>query len=857
MGDGRFLSPGRPLPVQMFYNDQNSRGLLPPQTRSFSSFSPVMPPIVFQPQPMILRADSPIPFLRQESPSHRPFVLTPQIVQQQILNPQENRYSRYSSPVPGTYVVSSPGMLSLPSTSVAGPSHHRNSPMKLMCIVQSPSSQLHCRHNRESSPGAQSLPHPNYQQAFGVGSARTPYIGDDAASEFMARMQQRQGARKSMAADWNQWDARNDRKPLDARNESPLHRNISSNDHRSTLPASLQVRGGVVQHTLRPAAIRTLKLTILSARNLPVLNGACNSYCSIRYGGHTEKTPVFFESINPKWNHVCVMNSNETEVGIFMFHLNQKGHEQLIGVVGFSTNQVLSGVCERAFILKSPDGTAAIGNDGCPAYLDIAVVVAENPADERDVAVTLLQQKNYAHERWNNGKGCSPNVQEQSNRNIENRVDQLKYQQQSMLANQADIRKLPRTSTVGSVHPAIAKYSDQLTDCPDRVREIRSFGSLQEFQDHGCIHRLPDPQTLKHSSRLGISGVPALDVYQSQDLNCGRPDSHPPKRDVSSFADAHQTITPFSATFSDVVHNSTNLNLQRTSLGSTNCEYLVVSTETSSNLSNFALTRPLSPERAGEESAKTSDTLSMLDFTSSSNSKVSKAFPPLHVNHNPDRSKQDFLHFDHREKSADEGRLLSTYASLHTQDTQDDTSWIIPSLYATRVGPFEVSNLLDHDTEDSALKQAPAMSASTQNLTVANRSETFSNERSFISLSSNSGLREHRQCRQDSFGHKDSYSVGIRVSKGPPYYVVEIQSLMDENCVLQGMHGFKYGFISVGDRLLLLDGIPVNDLSSDKLEEHFNGPMLSVCEITLESSKSLAHWKVLAMRHILSQNQGT
>jgi hypothetical protein len=105
--------------------------------------------------------------------------------------------------------------------------------------------------------------------------------------------------------------------------------------------------------------------------------------------------------------------------------------------------------------------------------------------------------------------------------------------------------------------------------------------------------------------------------------------------------------------------------------------------------------------------------------------------------------------------------------------------------------------------------------------------------------------------QRSSASFKDMYSVGIQVTDGPPYFVRQVQSLMDENCVLQGMQGYKYGAVSSGDRLIFLDGTPVDQLPPEDVIAYLSGPMLSTCELVFESAVSRGQLRVRAMRHIL------
>ena len=361
-----------------------------PVLRAFTSFAPIS---IVQSNVQAMRSSSPIT-LRSVSP-----VPYQQPVGSPVLTHQRSSpiATRYPSPIPGNLRPHG-GLYSLPppvSFQVhSSPTLHAFQPPNLLPGRSSPILGISM-----DGQATMQLQPAGFQTAnFQTGNSFVYQEQADPSLQYVARMQQRQSAKQLMEMEWQHWEGHAGHSGHAPPKECDLslQRHVSGiRESRGISPSRVRVADHGAFHA-RAVANSTRQaqhmiVTVIAARNLPAIKGTCNPYCTIRYGRHVQKTSVCFESINPRWNQPSSMNVSEsdTDIGISVLHWDQTGNEELIGVVSFTTSQVKAGLAERSFVIKYLDGTAIIGNDGCPAYLDIAVVIGdhevgrENPHDLR------------------------------------------------------------------------------------------------------------------------------------------------------------------------------------------------------------------------------------------------------------------------------------------------------------------------------------------------------------------------------------------------------------------------------------------------------------------------------------------
>jgi hypothetical protein len=96
--------------------------------------------------------------------------------------------------------------------------------------------------------------------------------------------------------------------------------------------------------------------------------------------------------------------------------------------------------------------------------------------------------------------------------------------------------------------------------------------------------------------------------------------------------------------------------------------------------------------------------------------------------------------------------------------------------------------------------------------------------------------------------------VGMEVTKRPPFIVLAVDDLMDEDYVLQGQPGYANEIVKPGDKLLSVDGAGVESTTVKHLHQLLGGSMHSLVELVFSRTKSGEEYAIKVRRHGLHQH---
>ena len=91
--------------------------------------------------------------------------------------------------------------------------------------------------------------------------------------------------------------------------------------------------------------------------------------------------------------------------------------------------------------------------------------------------------------------------------------------------------------------------------------------------------------------------------------------------------------------------------------------------------------------------------------------------------------------------------------------------------------------------------------------------------------------------------------VGLQVTESPPHHVQAVDDLVDENFIRHDAPGYTNPPINVGDRILHVDGMHVENVSLGMLQSMLKGPMHSTVRLSFARADSGDRYTVLALRH--------
>ena len=97
---------------------------------------------------------------------------------------------------------------------------------------------------------------------------------------------------------------------------------------------------------------------------------------------------------------------------------------------------------------------------------------------------------------------------------------------------------------------------------------------------------------------------------------------------------------------------------------------------------------------------------------------------------------------------------------------------------------------------------------------------------------------------RESYTQGGIWGVGLTIDKASPHAVLHIQHLVDRT------GGSAKGSVSVGDRLLRVDDLAVQDASIDSIESVVFGPEGSVVKLSMAAAGDGRHYDVYLMRHV-------
>ena len=850
----------------------------------------------------------------------RNVISTPQMSNQTVPYPQDSRFIRYSSPIPGS-VGNGPFIINA-SPTVPTRQHMQSSPLHPVHVAQVP-----LRTSRGASP--QALPLAAHSASYHLSSdGHSQHCNENFSSSLAAFMQQRQGERQFRAAEWRRSD--DSRSRMQGSSKSNIGVNI---------PCSYDFQfEGARRLEARPLA-SNFTITIVSARNLPMVRGACNPYACVSYGGQNYKSQVYFESVNPIWNYQSFISlkEDEFEIRIAVFNRDHLGNEELIGSANFTAHQLLGGLSERSFVLKHSDGAAILGSDGCPAYVDVSVEVDTGKEKRRNL---------QAERSGTSGAGKPPNGANHKTPSPSFRTKSAEMASFQDGKYRADAGPRPNEWPAGPP-PSVIKLQAESVDGSIRtlstdesnVMQIRmgSFGSLRDFENREFGSGLsavsgvqsypgrgtPSDSNVSRSVGPGSETVPANAAWRQGSWSVPG-DAMSGSAEKSERKSSH--MTQRSETGRAGLGSGLGVpSLPRSSLGSTIEAQLIAASD------RYPLTTA-----AGNSFPPTFDTgdvqyTSLQARDSARTTNFAPSAPgllPGHSKRDTDRSEhvaqgwlaQGAAHSpdsacpDQPEASAScqlgsygtsarsqepiisqgRDRLEAEAARAHIYLSQDlaalrlnkvcdwkqgSEAWDVPSLYATKIASADSELHIDSDSkysgrnvgslfsgsrlsENSGCGNVATLSESGYSLSQRERREVAREDRDPMDrprLHSSPDRCQpiDRSVATSGLGrvlggqNEGTYSVGIRLTRGPPYSIAAVQSLMDEHCVLQGMQGFKYKAVVTGLRLVAVNGIPADEIRPGDVDNQLKGPMLSVCELMVEDVATRSQWRVTAMRHIL------
>jgi hypothetical protein len=102
--------------------------------------------------------------------------------------------------------------------------------------------------------------------------------------------------------------------------------------------------------------------------------------------------------------------------------------------------------------------------------------------------------------------------------------------------------------------------------------------------------------------------------------------------------------------------------------------------------------------------------------------------------------------------------------------------------------------------------------------------------------------------------HKRVGFVGLEVTKRPPFIVLAVDDLIDEDYIQQGQPGYANELVMPGDKLLQVDGVGVESTDVRKLHEMLGGSMHSLVELAFARGQGGEQYSVKVRRHGLHEH---
>ena len=96
--------------------------------------------------------------------------------------------------------------------------------------------------------------------------------------------------------------------------------------------------------------------------------------------------------------------------------------------------------------------------------------------------------------------------------------------------------------------------------------------------------------------------------------------------------------------------------------------------------------------------------------------------------------------------------------------------------------------------------------------------------------------------------------VGLEVTKGRPFVVRAVDHLLDECYVLQGQPGYANAIVNPGDKLLLVDGVSVEEADVRGLHALLGGDLHSLVELVFSRKQSGDRYRIRVRRHDRKQH---
>jgi len=98
--------------------------------------------------------------------------------------------------------------------------------------------------------------------------------------------------------------------------------------------------------------------------------------------------------------------------------------------------------------------------------------------------------------------------------------------------------------------------------------------------------------------------------------------------------------------------------------------------------------------------------------------------------------------------------------------------------------------------------------------------------------------------------------VGMEVTKRPPFVVLAVDDLLDQEYVLQGQPGYANEPVRAGDMLLRVEGVAVSaGVDVQRLHELLAGSMHSMVELTFARSKGGEEYSIKVRRHGMHEHE--
>ena len=96
--------------------------------------------------------------------------------------------------------------------------------------------------------------------------------------------------------------------------------------------------------------------------------------------------------------------------------------------------------------------------------------------------------------------------------------------------------------------------------------------------------------------------------------------------------------------------------------------------------------------------------------------------------------------------------------------------------------------------------------------------------------------------------------VGLEVTKSRPFVVRAVDRLLDECYVLQGQPGYANAIVNPGDKLLLVDGVSVEEADVRGLHALLGGDLHSLVELVFSRKQSGERYRIRVRRHDRNQH---